>query len=366
MWIPLVIDVEATTILKGNPFVKENRLELVGLYDSSSYSIIDSDFDKISIPHNTLLIGFNIKFDLHWLRRAGVKFNNPVWDCQLAEFLISNQSNSYPSLDGTAQKYGLGKKLEIDFNNATLEEKKVYNQQDLNLTYHLYLKQKEILQQNKKRYNLFRLQCQDLLVLEEMEWNGQLFDVEKAFYLEKQTEEEIDVLTKEVCNTYCKGIPINLNSTNHLSCLLYGGILKHTYRVPSGAYWKSGKRAGEIRYTTIEQEFELPRLVDPLKGSELQKEGYWSTDEPTLRMLPKTKKVGTLIDLLLKLSDLEKLRGTYYKGIPNTIEYLGNNDNLIHGNFNQCVVITGRLSSTNPNQQNFAGEVKELLISRWP
>jgi DNA polymerase I-like protein with 3'-5' exonuclease and polymerase domains len=37
----------------------------------------------------------------------------------------------------------------------------------------------------------------------------------------------------------------------------------------------------------------------------------------------------------------------------------------IHGQFNMVVAQTGRLSSSNPNLQNFAKIIKELFYSRY-
>ena len=40
------------------------------------------------------------------------------------------------------------------------------------------------------------------------------------------------------------------------------------------------------------------------------------------------------------------------------------NDTLF-SNLNQCTAVTGRLSSTKPNQQNFPPEAKTFCISRY-
>ena len=61
-----------------------------------------------------LVVGFHLKFDLAWLKRYGINTTTlSVWDGQLAEFLISNQSNSYPDLDSSCLKYNLPGKSHI-------------------------------------------------------------------------------------------------------------------------------------------------------------------------------------------------------------------------------------------------------------
>ncbi len=114
------------------------------------------------------------------------------------------------------------------------------------------------------------------------------------------------------------------------------------------------------------EEYPQPRLVEPLRGSELKKEGYWSVDEQTLSSLkPRTKEVKQLISDILRLSKLEKLKGTYYEGLPKIMDQRGWENNLLHGKFNQCVARTGRLSSSQPNLQNFPPEALSLCRSEY-
>jgi DNA polymerase-1 len=115
------------------------------------------------------------------------------------------------------------------------------------------------------------------------------------------------------------------------------------------------------------EEFSIPfkRLVVPLKGTELLKEGYYSTDEKTLKSLRSSNKAKSIIELLLKRTTLEKRLSTYYRGVVNLINELNWKKGVIHGQLNQCVTRTGRLSSSKPNLQNFDGEIKSLFTSRF-
>lgn len=321
-----------------------------------------------------LLIGFNIKFDLHWLKRSGVVFNlltTKVWDCQLAEFLLEGQSNPYPSLDQACTKYGMP--LKIDIVKKEFWEKGIdtdviprdilatYLDGDLDRTARVYHNQLPQLTGNLRK--LFSLQCQDLLVLEEMEWNGLRFDTAIA---EEQAQKEIEKIAdieKQLKVGY-ENIPINWDSGDHISCYLYGGEIVHTVRLPIGVY-KSGAKAGQPRYKLVDYVHTLPRQVDPPKGSELKKEGYYATNEPTLRGIKGTAAVRKRVNLLLERAKSAKLLGTYYKGLPELIDEMDWPSQSLHGSFNQCVAATGRLSSTKPNQQNFAGELKSILVTRY-
>jgi DNA polymerase-1 len=106
----------------------------------------------------------------------------------------------------------------------------------------------------------------------------------------------------------------------------------------------------------------LPHLYQPLKGSELQKEGFYATDEGTLKKLKGKKDI---VALLLELAKLEKLNGTYYKGLVELRKKMHWPVGVLHGQFQQTSVATGRLSCVKPNLQNQATELQDIYISRY-
>lgn len=114
----LILDVETLISNKGNPFDITNKCVCVGLkYTNVEACIWYNEEAKVIQPiinNASLIVGFNLKFDLHWLRRIGIDISKiKVWDCQLAEFLLNNQQTKYPSLDQAAEKYSLPKKLDV-------------------------------------------------------------------------------------------------------------------------------------------------------------------------------------------------------------------------------------------------------------
>jgi len=203
----------------------------------------------------------------------------------------------------------------------------------------------------------------DLPVLNNMEWNGIPFDKEESVKHGEELTRSIDEIRSSILH-YTSCPSFNCGSGDHLSALLYGGTIRHEYRVPIGVY-KSGAKLGQPRNKVFTEEYVQNQLVPPLKGSELKKEGYWSTDEQTLSSLkPRTKEVKELIQNILKLSKLEKLQQTYYFGIPKLMEEKGWGHHM-HGKFNQCVARTGRLSSSEPNLQNFDKQLSALCRSEY-
>jgi len=113
----LTLDVETTTFQKGNPFSKKNKLCYVGCKEyndlTSIYSFLNGNPDlailaiQDQIDQADIIVGFNLKFDIHWLMNIGVSFDGvkQLWDCQIAEFLLESQQNSYNSLNDSLTKY---------------------------------------------------------------------------------------------------------------------------------------------------------------------------------------------------------------------------------------------------------------------
>lgn len=375
---PVVLDVESTISAKGNPFNQQNKLVTIQLKQGNAPAVVlsASQFqDALPILEKaTCIIAFNAKFDLAWVRRVLGFIPTAVWDCQLAEFLFSGQTHKYPSLQGACEKYQVGHKIDIvkteywekgiDTDQIPFEVLAEYGAQDVNVTWDVFLKQKQLfLDKQQSMFKLFRLQCNDLLVLQEMEHNGIIYDTEGSLRTADDLERQVQELERKLYE-FTGGTPINFDSRDHVSVLLYGGTITEDCRVPIGVY-KTGAKVGQPRYKIITKDYQLPRLVEPIKGSELKKEGYFSTDESTLLSVKANKTAKKLIEWLLSRSKLMKLKSTYLLGLPKTIDDMGWKYGMLHSNLNQCVASTGRLSSTKPNQQNLPKEAKRFCVSRY-
>ena len=375
---PVVCDVETTTAAKGNCFNYNNRLVTIQLKcgDSPPIILTKENFNEsvAILAAASVVIGFNLKFDLHWLQRELGFRAQCVWCCQLAEFIFSSQSWKYPDLNTTLLNYGFEPKLDvvkteywdkgIDTDEIPFDILAEYGAYDVEGTWNVFKKQVERFKTDKvNQFRLFRLHCNDLVVLQEMEFNGIVYDEASSKRRSQELLKQINHLEGQL-NTFFDNTPINFDSGYHVSSILYGGSISQDTRIPVGVY-KTGEKIGQPRYKIIVNEFKYERLVEPLKGSELKKEGYFSTDEPTLLSLKADKNVKTVIKWLLERGKIIKLRSTYLDGLPNTIEKMGWNPDMLHSNLNQCVASTGRLSSTKPNQQNLPKEAKQFCVSRF-
>lgn len=378
------MDVETTIFEKGNPFARRNRLCYVGCLsvggNSELANVLTGDESVLvesqrAIEGASLLIGFNFKFDLHWLRRTGVSFaNKRVWDCQFAHFLLQAQRGPYPSLEGVCEHYGIPGKLKhieenywskgIDTPDIPEEEMLTYLLQDLVATQEVYHRQVKEFEGNPKLYNLFKLHMDDLLVLEDMEYNGLWFNTEACLKEKDKAATRLAEINQQLSGRY-PNTPINWDSGDHVSHYLFGGTIKVASKEANGIYI-SGLKKGQIRYKNVVVEHNLTRLLDPVEGSELAKAdkekgtGPWSTASDVLKQLKQSMEVK----LLLERAELSKLLD-YLQGWPELIALKDWNPNEVHGQFNQVVARTGRLSSSNPNQQNMPDEMLKLVETRY-
>lgn len=316
-----------------------------------------------------LIVGFNFKFDYHWLRKWGLRLEHKrLWDCQVSEFVIQRQQNPYPSLNECAETYGLAQKLDVvktEYWDKGICTSKIpwsvlkpYAVWDAQLTYDVYVAQQEHV--SKAQRSLLAVLHADLHVLQEMEKNGITYDEELCV----SRGAELDVTIRELrakLDAFYPDIPILWSSGDQLSAFLYGGTITQVVKEHVG-YFKSGQRAGTAKYRNAEIVHQLPRLYTPLRGTELKKEGFYATNEDTLLKLK--GKQGPL-KVLLELSKLEKLNGTYYKGLPKLNAKMVWPKGYLHGQFNQVVAATGRLSSIAPNLQNFASDLQDVFVTRY-
>jgi DNA polymerase I-like protein with 3'-5' exonuclease and polymerase domains len=383
MMIVKPLDLETTIFSKGNFADRRNDVCFIGIGENVyEIAYADNPYGEAlkqvqqEIDESDLLILINAKFDLHHLRNLGIEFaHKRIWDCQLVDFMLSGQTESYPSMDKMSEKYGLPLKPDIkstywengiDTKQIPREEIVSYLQNhDLVTTMEIYKIQNKLVSEKSKQFQrLVSLANQDLLVLEEIEYNGLYFNEDACLQQATELQKTIDELRMEL-HDYHNIAEFNTESGDHLSCLIYGGTITIPRREIVGTY-KTGDRKGEDKYGWKDYSYTLPRLFNPLPKSELKKPGYYATGEDVLRQLKSRDKAAKrVIDIILQLAKLEKVVGTYYLGLPKLRETMNWTKNILHGNLNQVTARTGRLSSTKPNLQNISGDMKRVFETRW-
>lgn len=378
---PLFLDVETSKAPRCDPFCPSGKLMYIGVDDGNSYVDCAIEFHDDPYVGSLALIqkfvdacdvvvGANIKFDISWCRRYGISLDNKtVWDVLLIQFILNHQTTPFVSLNDVAEIYGIGQKLDIvktEYWDNGIDTDKVpeqilrdYLQQDVALTKQIYeLQYAEVIKRGIMP--LIRLHNQDLLVLEEMEWNGNYYNVTASRNMAAQTLLKIRQIKRKL--NELTPIKPKCWSTDFISLLLYGGTYKYVVKEPYIFTYKDGSSREKIH--NVVKEVSLPQLCRP-PHTERKKAGYWPTDEDTLKKLKVSGNARKVVASLLELRELEKLVGTYYKGFPKRIRESGWENNMIHTNFSQTTAVTGRLASSKPNCQNVGAKTKEFFISRF-
>jgi len=307
------------------------------------------------------IVAHNLKYDMTVLRGYGISFENQeLWCTMVTEYLLSGQDtrNRSFSLDACATHRGLGTKIDkvkelwsmgvqtYDINQELLHE---YVLHDCDLAMGLYeVQSKDPEYQYIKKVH--KLQMEFQLSLSDIELYGFKLDVHKAKGYVEQFDNEIKNTTDRMKEIV--GDPhINIGSDSQRSAILFGGALKTEWREWHIQTLKT-KRESKYYKKRYTDEYRYEGLGFTPIGKK-NKKGNFPVDKNTLEDLrartPIQKEVKSL---LLEYSVVKKARETLLgkddKGLINKI----GTDGHVHSNMNMAVTATGRLSSSDPNNQN--------------
>ena len=143
-------------------------------------------------------------------------------------------------------------------------------------------------------------------ILAKMEYRGIKLDIEKLNTMQVAVQQEILALQREIFELV--GYEFNVGSPTQLAEALFTKL-----QLPT-----TGIKKGKTGYSTGQKE------LDKLRGRH------------------------PIIELVERFRELTKLQNTYIMALPKQVD----NNGYIHTTFNQDIVATGRLSSTDPNLQN--------------
>ena len=274
-------------------------------------------FENVLTDPQILKIGQNVKFDYLMFKRYGVEMEGPFFDTMVAHHLV--QPGLKHNMDFLAETYldytpvpienligakgkNQGSMRDIDFETAT-----EYAGEDADITYQL----KEPLRKELAEYGVTDLfsdvEMPLLKVLAEMEYTGVAIDKEALDGYAEKLKERINALEKQIMEE--AGTEFNVASP---------------------------RQVGEVL-------FEKLKIDDKAKKT---KSGQYSTNEEVLQKL---RDRHSIVEHILDHRGLKKLLNTYVEALPKLINQ---DTGRLHTSFNQTVVVTGRLSSSNPNLQN--------------
>lgn len=260
-------------------------------------------------------IAQNAKFEMNVLSTIGIRLGPMVSDPMLASYIkdpddrhgLKEQAdrvfNYY--MDRITDVIGTGKK-QIDMGLAPILKVAPYAADDARVTLELARYYAAIFDE-EQRYLLHQMDLPLSGVLARMEQTGVALD---RPYLKKLSEEMLAELTRLEREIFgLAGHTFNINSTQQLQKVLFDQL---------GLQSKAKTKGGT---------------------------GY-STDSAVLETL---KDEHEIVPKIVDYRHLTKLRSTYVEALPKEVL---ERDNRLHGEFNQTVAATGRLSSSNPNLQN--------------
>lgn len=274
----------------------------------------------------------NAKFDRLVLDHQGIKLAGVVFDTMLASYVLNPETTH--NLADLSERYGLeitaksykdlgipkGKTI-ADLDIAVVAD---YCGLDAYATYYLVDKLKAKLSEFPELEKLLLDVEQPLEpVLATMENTGIRLDIKYLQQFAQQLNQDLEKLEQD---TYqAAGEEFNLSSPKQLSVILF------------------------------------EKLGLDLKKSRKTKTGY-STNQ---QVLEKLRGDHPVIDNMLEHRTLAKLKSTYVDALPALVR---KSTGRLHTDFNQSVVATGRLSSSNPNLQNipirteFSRQIRQAFI----
>jgi DNA polymerase I-like protein with 3'-5' exonuclease and polymerase domains len=252
----LTLDVENTVTKRDgkmhlDPFEPENSLVMVGmLTDQGDETIVSFDHVECSSPdqesfdlvqgyldQTTILIAHNAAYDLLWLWESGFKYDGPVFDTMLAEYVLQRGQKEPLSLEACANRYLLDTRKQ-----DTLKEyfAKGYSTRDI--PYDLltsYLSADLHATQQLSDKLMYRLNTEEdaglrstvdlsnqvAVRLARIYQRGFAVDITKLDEVQAEFEQEkkdLIVALESHVRKVMGDTPINLNSPEQLSWVIYG------------------------------------------------------------------------------------------------------------------------------------------------
>lgn len=279
-------------------------------------------------------IGQNIKYDLLMLKNYGFGLKGKHFDTMLANYSIEPEGKR--GMDMLSMKYlkyqpvsietliGKKGKGQGNMRDVDLEKIKEYAAEDADITLQLKEVFAPMLAETESEDLFYQVENPLATVLADMEFEGVGIDVD---FLEQYSKDLGREIKEAEANVYRQaGVEFNLASP---------------------------KQLGEVL-------FEKMKLDEKAKKT---KTGQYATGEDVLQKL---RSKHEIIDSILVFREYSKLKSTYADSLPLMVNP---KTGRIHTSFNQSVVVTGRLSSNNPNLQNIpirtdrGREIRKAFVS---
>ena len=262
-------------------------------------------------------VGQNMKYDILVLQHYGVELKGTLCDTMIAHFLLCpGHRHNMDDMAATLLHYRtieieelIGKgSQQKNMRDVPLDKIKEYAAEDADITLQLWQHLEKELNKHANLQQLFsNIEMPLMPVLASMERTGVSIDTNALNAFSENLKQQIATTEENIYQL--AGTTFNISSP---------------------------KQVGDILFEKLK--------IDA--SARKTKTGQYSTSEETLIKLSHSHPI---VAEILNYRGLLKLLNTYSDALPKLINP---RTHRIHTSFNQTVVITGRLSSTNPNLQN--------------
>ena len=341
---------------------------------------------------NVRIYGWNLKFDLHVLKRIGIEVKTRnVFDGMLASWLCDENTpnglkdNSTMKM-GVAQEhfneatatvpnevkkqFGYKANSRVTFDLVTIEEATPYVIGDAFYTWCNCLGFEKELVDEKMDIIYNRMYVPFLFVLFEMEEQGVTVDVSKLEQMGEDMQKDLDDLQYKIYEY--AGCEFNIGSTQQKAEILFGYVKDPKQIDPAKLSTKKLRTAYEEgdEDTLLEygysvdshgRLFQMPKNSATLEHTfgfrsiATTKSGAPSTDSDTIwRLSQKTYKHNKhkqrgveMCKAMLEYAKIAKLKTAFVDGILSQLY----SDGKVHPSFNQIGTDSGRISCSSPNLQ---------------
>lgn len=274
--------------------------------------------NKLFASESITWIGQNLKYDMLILKWYGFELKGNVYDTMIAHYVAEPEgkrnmdllSISFLGYNPVHIEDLIGKKGKSQGNMRDVEIEKIkdYAAEDADITFQLKQAIHPLLKEKEVENVFYEVENPLVKVLADMEFDG--VKIDEDFLKDYSNELERDAKQAEQNVYQLAGVKFNLASP---------------------------KQLGEVLFDKLQLD----------SSAKKTKTGQYQTGEDVLTNL--AAKGHKIADEILVFRELTKLKSTYADALPLMINY---KSGRVHTSYAQTVVVTGRLSSSNPNLQN--------------
>ena len=334
---------------------------------------------------NVIIVGQNIKFDMHVMARLGIIIRTPfLFDVMIASWLcnentpngLKENSAYYLGVKQThfkevtdlvpkevKKEFGYKANSKVPFSLTLIDEGAPYALDDAFYTWELYLGFTVKLEEEQMDKIMYKVYVPFLHTLFKMEEKGVTVDVKHLKQMQVEIEQDIEELEYKMFEL--SGVKFNPSSSNQLGTLLFGYI-KNYPLLPEEREdldWDNLSEKEQKKLQTdynkkiatfnketkplLDVSFKFKPVSKTATGApQVNADALWVLSHNEYKT--KRKKEGVeLCKLLLQYKKLSKLKSAFIDGL---LEQLYD-DGKAHPSFNIIGTDSGRLSCSSPNLQ---------------